>query len=514
MTTVSRPKITVTKLPQSVAVENEEQRVLLLGQMISGTATAGALTTSIGNAKEEDALFGARSQIAGMARAFREVNQKTRLDAIPLADNGSTKATAVVTFTGTTATESGTITVVVGSRKKHSYELAITSGDTITEIGDLLVTAITADTNAPFTATNASGTVTITASNAGTEANSFGIEYDGLVAGVTTTLTGWTGGATDPVLTGVFDVIENERYQHIIYPSSYEFDFMEDFLDARWNVVNDIKDGQAYTTITDTLANLRATGALLNSKNLTVIAEKPYDETKYKGSAMMEIDYQKSAAVAGVISLRLTKDAPLSQILSVKDAQKDVFGGVALAGLPIHNTLLKNLSLNDTGKGWTADEIDELNELGFSVIGNNTAGNNVITDQIRTMYKTDVAGNPDPIFGFLNPVQIASNVAEYIFNNLKSDLAQIRMTEGVTAENRAIADKNFIRQLLLGYFDTLSGDDYLLLQGGAEQRKIFADNLAVEFSLLAGKVTITSKANMIAQLREVLMTTQFGYSAE
>jgi len=435
MSVISKPKILYSKIPQAVAVENEEQRVLLLGQMISGTATAGELTTNVGTAKEEDALFGAKSQIAGMARSFREVNGKTRLDAIPLADNGSTTATAVVTFTGTTATEDGTITINVGSRKKHNYELAITSADTITEIGDLLVTAITADTNAPFTAVNSSGAVTITASNAGTEANSFGIEYTGLVAGVTTTLTGWTGGATDPVLTGVFDVIGTERYQHIIYPAGYGYDFMEDFLDARWDIDNEIQDGQAYACTTDTVAN---------------------------------------------------------------------------------NTLLSNMSLNDTAKGWTADEMDELNELGFSVIGNNTANNNVITGTAQTMYKTDVAGNPDPTFSTLNAVLVTSNIAEYIFNNLKSDLAQIRLTDGATAQNRAIADSGFIKNLLLSYYDTLSdvNGDYLLMQGGDEQRKIFANNLNIEISLLQGRVTITNKANIISQIREILITTEFGYSAE
>jgi len=518
MSIISKPKITVNKIPQTVAVENEEQKVLFLGQMITtgtATASAGELNTSIGTASEEDGLFDAKSQIAGMIRAFREVNKKTRVDAIPLADNGATKATAVATFTGT-ATEAGTLTVIVGSRKKHSYELAISNTDTATAVGDLLVSAITADGDAPFTAVNVTGTVTITASNAGTEANSFGIEYSGAVAGISLALTGWTGGATNPVLTSVFDVIGTERYQHIVYPSGYGYDFMEDFLDARWNVDNDILDGQAYTCTTDTIANLRVAGALLNSKSLTVIAEKTYDETKYKGSQMMEVDYQKAATFAGIVSLRLTKDANLTRILTVKDASKDVFGGVALASLPIHNTLLSNMSLNDTAKGWTSDEMAELNELGFSVIGNNQARNAVITATAKTMYKTDVAGNPDPIFGTLNAVQTSSNSAEYIFNNLKSDLAQIRLTEGATAQNRAIADSGFIKNLLLNYYDVLSdpNGDYLLLRAGDVERKKFANNLNIEISLLEGKVTVTNKANIISQLREFLMTTQYGYSAE
>ena len=40
-----------------------------------GSAADGALVTNIGNEGEEDALFGANSQVAGAVRAFRAVNK-------------------------------------------------------------------------------------------------------------------------------------------------------------------------------------------------------------------------------------------------------------------------------------------------------------------------------------------------------------------------------------------------------------------------------------------------------
>lgn len=360
----------------------------------------------------------------------------------------------------------------------------------------------------------ASNTVVLTAKNKGTVANNFGIETSGSVNGITTALTGWTGGATDPVLTNVFDVIGSERYQHIIFPSEYGFDFIDDFLLDRWNVDNNYITGFGYTTITDTLANLKITANTLNNQALVVIGEKAQDSTSYKGSAMMEFDYFKTASSVAVISLRLTEGSNLSRILSVKDASNDLIGGVKSSSLPIMNTLLSNLSIIDVDKGWTQQEINELKDVGISTIGNNQSRNSVITGQFVTTYKTDVAGNPDTSWKFLNHALTATGASEYFYNNAKSDFAQSRLTNGITYGNVAIHNADTIRAKFLEYFNTLSGVNYLLLAGGKEQKAIFDKFLSITLDLPTGKVTVNDVANMVSQIRELIINSQYGFLAE
>lgn len=80
------PDITVNKLAADLTVGNTAQRVLFVGQQINATVTSGALVTEIQNDNSWDTLFGAKSMIAGGIRAFRDINQEVRIDAIPLDD--------------------------------------------------------------------------------------------------------------------------------------------------------------------------------------------------------------------------------------------------------------------------------------------------------------------------------------------------------------------------------------------------------------------------------------------
>src|SRR5512139_1502480 len=216
---INQPKVSVSIVPATQDVSNAPQRILFVGQKVAaGTATAGALVENILNDNSEDTLFGATSMLASMIRAAKRLNQTTQMDAISLADAGAgVAATGSVAVSGT-ATAAGVLTVRVGSYLNHSYSIAVAVGDTATVVGANIAAAITADTKSQVTAANVTGTVTFTAVNKGTLGNDLGIEVAGTVAGLTTVVTGMSGGATDPTLTGVFDVIANKRYQTIVWP--------------------------------------------------------------------------------------------------------------------------------------------------------------------------------------------------------------------------------------------------------------------------------------------------------
>ncbi|MCK5602301.1 hypothetical protein KAR91_10540 [Candidatus Pacearchaeota archaeon] len=512
---INFPQTTITKLPDSLAVENSEQKVLFIGQQLAaGSATTGELITQIGDDNSWDTLFGAKSMIAAMIRSGRSVNGVTRFDAIPLDDNGSgVDATSIATFTGTSATEAGTITIFLGSEVDYFYELPIAIGDTPTTIGSALETAINADTNAPFTGANVTGAVTMTAENAGEEANSFLIESEGTVAGITLTLTGWTGGATNPTLTDIFDVIGEERYQTIIWPGSYAITEVQDLLDGRWNIDGKPLDGVTIRSITDTLVNVKAAAETLNSQSIITFGDETTDNTTYKGGSVAEINTVTSSLEGAIRALRLTQDANIAQFVATS-AAKDQFGSPSIATLPYGNTPLTSIPTVKTGLGWTRTEINELADAGVSVIGNNRSNSNVVMGQLVTSYLTDTSGNPDPTYKFLNAVDTISNVSEYLYNNLVSDFQQTRLTLGGLRQGFDINNEKSIKAQMVKYYQDLTGEVYLLLQEGEDALNFFKDNLIVTIDLVAGTVTIECKVPILTQLRTILATVKVAFDIE
>jgi len=501
---VSLPRVTGVFTSDSRAILGVPQRILVVGQKVAaGSATSGALVENIANGGAENALFGETSQIAGCIRAVKLINQQTRLDAISLDDNGAgVDATGTIAFTGTSATVAGTYTVNIGSRENHSYDIAVAIGDTPTDIGDALVAAITADTKSKVTAVNTTGSVALTAVNAGTIGNSIGLEVQNSVAGITVTVTGMASGATDPVLTNIFDVLGENRYQTIVFPSEYGFDFVTDYLDPKLSVDNIFLIGDGYCGQTDTLANLKTAANAENSQNLVIFGNELINETYYKGSAMFELDYVRAGYFAGWKALKLTEGANItSRISSRSSGTIDRVGGVSQNSYPFFNTPFAELPLIDTGKGFSQTEISELNATGISVEGNNPANTSVVLGEVVTTYKTDAQSNPDTTFKFENIKLTTDAINEYFFNNLKADFDQSRATFGDLTANAAIANEDKVRVAMTTYYKQLG--DLLLVEKGETSRKYFNDNLTVTLDGSTGKFTITGKVISIIQLREI-----------
>lgn len=513
MTIVLQPRTTVSIIPANTVVANADQKILFIGQKIGGTATAGALVENILE-NTEDALFGAKSMIAGMIRAARKLNKVNRFDAISLDDNGSgVAATGSFNVSGT-ATEAGTIFVTVGSAKNHKYSIAVANGDTATVIGDAIEAAITADTKVPVSASNTTGTVTITASNDGTNGNWIALGIEGSVAGVTTTVTGMSSGATDPVLTSVFDVVGNNRYQAVVWPYASDVSELTSFLDARFNVDARVLDGVGFTQKPDTLANhLSALGAL-NSETICFGVDKLESETNYAGPAVTELPAVKSAMFAAIRALRLTDGVSVSQFVITANGPRDAFGGPALASKPYFNTPFPDLVPIKTGRGWTDTEIEQLHDAGGWVIGNNSAGNEVISGEVVTTYKNDSAGNPDVSFKYLNYVDTLSGIREYFYNNIRKQYAQSRLTTGNLEPGRDMANSLSIATFIEGLYLDLSGDDYVLVQSGEAAFKYFKNNLTVAIDMSIGRVTITMLVPIVVQGREFVVSMQLSFNTE
>jgi phage tail sheath gpL-like len=516
-TIIKQPDVSITLANADREVSNKAQKALIIGQKVTaGTATVDLLETNIlSSGSPEDGLFGVNSQLAGAIRAFRKINPLVQIDAIPLDDDGSGVPRLVTITVVATATEAGTLVVVAGSEKLHRYEIAVADGDSETVIAAAIVAKVNLDLDNPFTASNVAGVVTFTADNDGTVANSHGFEVSGTIAGVTSFLVAETvAGSVDPVLTATL-AVATERYQTVLWPygSATQLDTLLLFLDPRFNIANDIKDGVGFCMNVDTHSALITDGDAENSESLVLFGDKIISEANYEGPSQNEASYIKCAYFAAVRSLRLTEGAAIAQYLT-SAASLDQFGGPALASLPYFNTIIPQLPVVASGRGFTAVQIGTLQASGISVMGGNITGTNALVGEVVTTYKTDAASNVDATFSFLNYVDTTSNCREYFFNNYKKRFAQSRLTTGNVSRGREMANAVIIIQYTEQLYKDLSGVNFVLVQDGEDAFVYFKKNITIVLDLENGKVTITMFLPIITQLRVIQATIKIAFSLE
>jgi len=515
-TVIREPEVTIALVSSDTLVGNKPQRILAIGQKLAGgTAVSGALVTQIQNDNSWDTLFGAKSMLSGQCRNVRRYNTVTRLDAIALDDNGSAvQATGTMTIAGTAATVAGLITFYIGSKVDYRFQIPVAVGDTPSIVATTLTIAINAHATVPVTCSNTAGAITITAENGGTVGNTIGLELSvknvvGLSAVVATPM---SGGLIDPSFTGLFDVIEDERYQTYLWAYTDDIDTIKNELDSRWNVSNNILDGVAFMLVDDTLSGALATLDALNSQSLCVFADEFVNTATHKGGAILEIPYATAAQIASISALRLTDGAAIGRFVIARQGGLDRFGSSALASLPFFNTPIPDLPLMNVKDGWTAPEQEFIKQSGGSIVGNNISNNEVLLGEVLTTYKTDVASNPDITFKYLEYVQTSSNIREFYFNNLKARFAQSRLTEGALIAGRAMANGAVIEAFCTQLYQQLA--NIVLVQDGETALKFYKQNLLVTLDLAQGKATVQMIVPIVTQLRVILATIQIAFTAE
>jgi phage tail sheath gpL-like len=505
------PRVTANILSAQTPQTPDERSILVIGQKKGGTAASGALVEGLISESQSNDAFGRNSHIAKSLRAlFKNLDIsriRPKVAAIALDDNGaSVDATGSVVFAGT-ATEAGTITIYIDSIDNGKYDIAVSSGDTATVIGDALVAAITANLDSPVAAVNTTGSVALTAVNAGTQGNTIGVKYSGTIAGITTTLTAMSGGATDPVLTTLFDPIADKRFTTIVYPAEWGVTTLTDFTEPRFNVDDNVLDGVGIVSFSDTYANLNSALDALNQRTLAYIPNKLSSDADHKGGGIFESPIVIAAQAAAYRDLRLSVGSNTSSI--VVNGQGT--GGFFFGGIPYFNTPFTNLPTIETGKDFSNAEATELENSGGWLLRNNPANTIIISNEAVTTYKTNTLGNPDVTFKFLNYVDTLSITREYIFNNLKADFSQHILTTGQLIDGRPMVNKEGFIAQMMGYYATLSGfngdNSYGVLRKGNAEKEAFRNalNESVVINLSEGKITAESIANIVTQVREIII---------
>lgn len=512
---ISKPDVNISLSSATSVLDIGTRRDLIVCQMPSADDLLHTGLHSM-TQSELDALLTAGSYARVMVQQWLDANRTgnnvgAELDFIALKENAAAVACVnTITFAGT-ATAAGNIEVSILSSKLYKKNVSVAVGDANTAVS-LAIKSAFGGTTAPFAVTDSTGVVSITATDKGAIGAGYGVEITGVPAGLTATVAVDTTDTAIPgSITDIMDVVGNRRYQGILWPAFLASAVSEvvDFLDDRFNVSNDILDGVAFMGLTNTLANLKVSANAENSQSLVMAgnAVTVGNSEKLGPEIVHPVDWTM-ATFMGIRARRLTDNASITSVLATT-AFNDQYGGRSLASLPYFNTPLSSVPVTDAIALFDGTEQAELNEAGFGVIGPNRPVTEVITGSIPTSYKTDIAGNEDVSFKYLNYVDTASVCREFLFNNFKAKFIQSRLTDGDLLPGRSMENAASLKSAFKGFIAILQ-DDALIRQGRTAE-KIIDANLSVTIDLAGRKATIASVLPIVTQLETINMPLQLTF---
>lgn len=515
----SNPRVTAQLLAAQGVVGANPYRKLIVGQIgVGGSAVDGTFylnAQDLSNA-ELETLFGDDELLNRVILSRQISGRRFAMDVLALSPGGgATAATVDLAFAGT-ATESKTLRVNPISAYQFGFTVDVVSGDTATEIATAVKAKIDALLRFPATAGIVTSTITLTATDLGTIPNKFAVETTSIPAGITVNTNSgsdkaqFSGGATDPTTTGIFDTAGTTRYHAIDWPWSSNFADVQAFLEARLTINNAFLQGVAFIGLDGTEAAIKAVvngGTPLNSQVLCFMGN---EQLSGVSQIVTPPDWRVSEFTT-IEGLRLTDGAPIAQYVTVA-TPRDSRGSIALSSLPYFNTPLGRTALTDPAVLFDDTEQANLEGDGYSVIGVNRSKTEMITGPVVTTYKFNDIGDPDTSFKYLNYVRTGYGVLELMFNTLRSEYGQFRLTAGDLVAGRAITNADQLKGRFVALNKLLAGPDFVLTQGGADAERAFSQALTVEADLATGKVTFSGQLFIVTQFRSASLTFQLAFT--
>jgi phage tail sheath gpL-like len=388
-------------------VNVQQQRVLLIGGTLNAMplvpvwAPPPAGTGSAGAGQAVAAQTGQGSMLAEMAALYRLNDPFTELWFLPIpAPSGGVAATATVVISGT-PTAAGTLSLYVGD---HLFAVPVTASQSATSIAAAVAAAING-APAPVSATSSTGTVTLTAKFTGIHYNQLALQlnYQGAPvgeatpAGLTVSITGFSGGTGDVVLSGVAAAIGTQAFDFIVCgfndaTSRAALTTLESDSGGRWNWTNQLFGG-AFVADVDTATNLQTLGGTMNDQHQCVIGCTGSPTAPWK----------IAAAVMGTAVPRII-------------AQPNI----PLDGLVVQGVLAPPIGTND---GYSASTLQTLLTTGISPLTFDRAGACHIVRLIST-YQTNQFGVSDQSYYDIGVLYTIMAVLRTLQANSTSRLAQ------------------------------------------------------------------------------------------
>ena len=446
-------------------------KAIIIGQSVSTIVETPVLITSTKQAKN---LYGVGSMLAIQVAAFFNNNEDTELWVQPLNDVAGTDATGTITYTGT-ATESGTAFIYVGGVQ---VQVGISKTDTATTVASNAVIAINKNVDLPVIASNATGTITLTAKNSGTKGNSINTtvnlypQFETTPSGLSAIVVQMSNGATDPSITTAIAAIGDAEFEYWIQPyaDTTSLDALRDELDTRWG--NKQLYGHAFTSINDTVAGLDTTGSARNDEHQTIVG--------YYNSPTWDVVVGASYAAVVVKSLNIDPARPL-QTLSV-------------AGI-----VTPNIS-----SIMTESEMNTLLYSGVSPLSYEGGIARVVST--ITTYQTDAFGSADPSYLYVNTLSSLSYITRTIRNMVQTKFSRVKLADDGTSfgAGQAIVTPKIVRGEIVSVYNDL------VTLGIVENVDRFIEELVVERDVVnPDRLNVLIVPDLVNGLRTFALKNQF-----
>lgn len=253
--------------------------VLAIGTRLSTGTIAQQVVKPITSASQAREYFGRGSMLAEMCATFLAANPFAELLAVALdEDAAGVKATKTITVTGT-ATEAGTIALLVGGRK---IRVPVAKGDVQNTIAAAIEAAIDADLDQPYTTSTTDNVTTCTVRWKGATGNDIDIVHsyyvgEKLPAGVSLAIAADVAGTTDPDVTDAIAALGGDtQYYTVIMPYTDDanMDALEAELESRWGPMRAIP-GHAIAAFRDDFTDTQTYGNTRNSPFSSVLGTGP-----------------------------------------------------------------------------------------------------------------------------------------------------------------------------------------------------------------------------------------------
>lgn len=354
--------------------------VIIAQQLSGGSAAEGDLVPVPGE-DSGDALFGVGSIAAIMCRAFKRQAPEIELYCVPIDDDGGTPVAATGDFTLTgTATEAGEFVMYIAGTR---IATAVAVDDTAAAVCTAAVAqaALVVD-KLPATVADGTGSVDVTARNAGTLGNDIDLRVnynagEKLPAGLSVTVNAMASGATDPTLaTGLNALGPNTVYHSVVQPFTDDTSLaaLEGEMDSRWEAM-DQRRGHGFTAKCDTQANMTTLGNGRNSPHNTI-----------GGPGQSPTWHPVVAAQTAAADAKFSDPA-----------------------LPRVGTILRDVLPPAEGDQYTRSQRDILLHDGVSTYI--VSGGRVLIERLITTYQTNAQSVPDPSMLDVCVMRISEKIA-------------------------------------------------------------------------------------------------------
>lgn len=453
-------------------------RVLLVGQMLAAGLATANVPVLVNRTDEAIALFGTASMLAEMHAAYRARDSFGEVWCLPLDDaGGGAKATGSIVFAGTPSA-AGTFRFKIGGK---TFAFAVATTDTATTIGDALETLVNA-ANIAVTASNAAGTVTLTARHAGELGNDIDVRAyrapgasSTEPAGVTATITGMASGTVNPALATAIGNMGDEEFDFIgcPYSDATSLDALKAELDdatGRWSWAKQVY-GHVFSAKKATVSALDTFGATRNDQHASVFGIEPVTANTWEVLARIVAEAAKSL---------------------INDPARPL------------QTLDIGIDPANPEDRFTMQERQVLLTSGIATLY--TGGGTVRIERAITTYQVNVFDQPDTSYLDANTLYSLAYILRFLKARITSKFGRHKLANDGTrfGAGQAIVTPNIIRAELIASYGDLERD------GIVENAAAFAANLVVERnSSNANRVDVLFPPDLVNQLRVLAVLAQF-----